>query len=446
MRKIVLLLGLFIYSSAYSQLLEDAFSDGNYTSNLVWFGNDNTHWLVSPDAQGGVLTLGSNTLRLNDNVSGVSYLSTLNSSWGSFQAWGLWWGRQGALDEFNSQYFWLFSDKADVTDPTVNGYRLALKAGPISGDPEVIQLQKVLNGVPDGNSIIEINFPTVLLDPGDPSSVVPMTDFGFSLRITRSAANEWAIITNYDIANLVPGDGQPATTSGFGATAFAYTATEVSPYIPITGTGYMSIETRSNKAIIDGNSGGPEFDEIQFQANGTLPVTLESLKAVKDGSSKARLDWKVGIEDNVKGYEIERSPNGISFSKIGFVPAIGSRNYNFTDQQILPARNFYRLKTVDNDGTYKYSFIVSINGATSESSLKVFPNPVKNNLFVQHADAGAQARLRIFGMDGRLVQFIRVPENAVQTNINVTSLKPGIYNLIYEDVTGERQVSKFIKQ
>jgi hypothetical protein len=346
----------------------------------------------------------------------------------------------------NSQYFWLFSDRADVTDPSVNGYRLALIAGPIEGDPEVIQLQKVVNGVPDGQSIIEITFPSLLLDPGDPfGGTIPMSDFGFSMRITRSAANEWKIFTNYDITNLVPGDGEPATTSGFGATNFTYAAVETGTPIPITGTGYISIHTISVKDIVDGNSGGPEFDQIQFQANGALPVTLESLKAVKDGNSKARLEWKVGIEDNVKGYEIERSPNGVNFSKIGFVQAIGSRNYGFADQQILPGRNFYRLKTVDNDGTYKYSFIVSVNG-TSETSVKVFPNPVKNNLFVQHADAGAQARLRIFGMDGRLVQFIRVPENAVQTNINVTSLKPGIYNLIYDDVSGQRQVSKFIKQ
>lgn len=439
MRKIILVFSLFIYSAAHSQLLEDAFSDGDFTTNLVWSGNNNFNWSVNPDAQSGPITLLSNTLRLNNFVDGNSYLSTINSSWGDFQAWGLWWGRVGALDEFNSQYFWLFSDKANVTDPAVNGYRLAMIPGVIPGDPELIQLQRIVNGGLD-QVITEIFFPSP-----DPDFPVPTTDFGFALRITRSAANEWAIFSNFDIVNLVSGDGQPATTSGFGALSFVYTGIETSPYVPITGTGYMSVHTISNKSIIDGNSGGAEFDEIQFQANGTLPVTLESLKAIKEGNSKARLDWKVGMEDNVKGYEIERSSNGINFTKISFVSAIGARGYMYTDQQILPGRNFYRLKMVDNDGTYKYSFIVSVNGP-SEQSLKLFPNPVNSKLYIQHESAGENARLRIFGVSGQLMQLIRIPENAVQTNINVESLKPGIYNLIYEDEKGERQVSKFVKQ
>ena len=97
---------------------------------------------------------------------------------------------------------------------------------------------------------------------------------------------------------------------------------------------------------------------------------------MKDGS-KSKLDWKVGIEDNVKGYEIERSGNGVNFTRIGFVPATGARSYSFTDANTLTGVNFYRLKTVDIDGKYAYSFIVSINNRAG-SFVRVFPNPASD--------------------------------------------------------------------
>ena len=257
-------------------------------------------------------------------------------------------GAPGAVDIFNTQYFWLFSDKADITDPTGNGYRLAIITDPLGiGDPDVMQLQKVIGGAVN-QVILEVPFFSAGL-----------TDYGFLVRVIRTNANEWAIFTSIDITTLTPGDGEPATSSPIAIGTYTYAASEGGPYVPIGGTGYFVIHTESTKAV----PGLPEFDQIHFEANGGLPVKLENFKAIKDGSSKARLERKVGIEDNVKGYEIERSGNGVNFTRIGFVPASGARNYNYTDDQIMSGQNFYRLKTVDKDGKYSYGYIVSVNAS-----------------------------------------------------------------------------------
>lgn len=86
------------------------------------------------------------------------------------------------------------------------------------------------------------------------------------------------------------------------------------------------------------------------------PVEFISFDA-QNTSGGTLLTWKVGIEDNVKGYTIERSTNGNYFTKIGFVPATRSNSYMFTDAQAPASLVFYRVKNEDIDGKYKYSTI-----------------------------------------------------------------------------------------
>ena len=176
-----------------------------------------------------------------------------------------------------------------------------------------------------------------------------------------------------------------------------------------------------------------------------MPVDIISFKAQKNGN-KARLDWRVGTESNVAGYVIERSGNGVNFSNIGFVSATASPSYTFTDESLLSGQNFYRLKTVDLDATFKFSSIIRVNGLNTGAFVKVFPNPASDRLYVQHTDAATKAQLRVIGIDGRVVQSIRIAENTAQTILDISSIAPGVYHVIYDWGNGERMTQKFIKQ
>ena len=71
MRHILILLILLITKSLQAQIFEDGFSDGNFTTNPIWSGNDSS-FIVS--------TLNGNALlRLNDNKASTSYLSTTST-------------------------------------------------------------------------------------------------------------------------------------------------------------------------------------------------------------------------------------------------------------------------------------------------------------------------------------------------------------------------------
>lgn len=82
--------------------------------------------------------------------------------------------------------------------------------------------------------------------------------------------------------------------------------------------------------------------------------------------NKITLNWKTGQEDNVNIFHVERSLNNEDFQKIGEVSPKGSNSsYEFIDDSISRLRSiyYYRLKIVNNDGTFQFS-----------ESLPVIPN------------------------------------------------------------------------
>ena len=77
------------------------------------------------------------------------------------------------------------------------------------------------------------------------------------------------------------------------------------------------------------------------------------------------LKWSTAYEENNAVFIVERSTNdGATFANIGTVEAAGSsdelREYNFLDIMAQAERSYYRLKQVDEDGTYSYSDVVAV--------------------------------------------------------------------------------------
>ena len=135
------------------------------------------------------------------------------------------------------------------------------------------------------------------------------------------------------------------------------------------------------------NSGGIRFLRAATHGRGVyelsidspLPVELASFTASVKGSG-ILLNWITESEVDNFGFEIERSIDRAEFKKIGFVPGSGNSNspkeYSFND---LLVNGFlaYRLKQIDNNGSYSYSKIVNVE-ALNVSDYTVYqnyPNP-----------------------------------------------------------------------
>jgi len=174
-----------------------------------------------------------------------------------------------------------------------------------------------------------------------------------------------------------------------------------------------------------------------------LPVELSSFSAVQI-SNLVTLNWTTATEVNNYGFEIQRSEvssqkSALSnWEKIGFVNGNGNSNspkyYSFTDNSILSSGNYsYRLKQIDNDGSFEYSDVVEVlYTAPVQFSLKQnYPNPFNPVTTISYSlPEKAQVRLIVFDVLGREVATLvnKQQESGVyNVKFDASNLNSGIY-------------------
>ena len=172
----------------------------------------------------------------------------------------------------------------------------------------------------------------------------------------------------------------------------------------------------------------------------TLPVTLVSLSA-KNINGDAIISWTTSTEINNKGFEVERSLNGRTFSKINFVKgAVNSsvlHNYFVTDSYVFANNNasviYYRLKQVDLNGKFTYSDEVSVSSDNieAEDNIKSFPNPFSSDININiSTKAENTVHVNIFDIRGQLVHsssFVANQGEGIYKVENLDGFAGGIY-------------------
>ena len=181
-------------------------------------------------------------------------------------------------------------------------------------------------------------------------------------------------------------------------------------------------------------------------ATSVLPVTLKSLSASLINNQPI-LNWSTGNEINFDYFGVEKSLNAQDFVEIGKVSSNKISNgssYQFADITKALSNQFYRLRMVDNDGTFKYSSVVAVNAKTS-ITLEAFPNPVINTIILSHPKALQGASLKIISIDGRTISVNAVTTGATQTSLNVSKLVKANYVVVFDNV-GSNSVTQFVKK
>lgn len=176
-----------------------------------------------------------------------------------------------------------------------------------------------------------------------------------------------------------------------GVLMYTYNGT---PGIPLywTGAGNITVgkdmdATGRNVAVLDNLV-------IQQYANALLPLKLLAFSA--EAKNKfAAVSWTTTEETNVASYTVEKSSGGNTFAAIRQVAAANSFNstnaYQVTDSLPLAPVTYYRLKMVNNDGSFTYSEIKTVSSSVDHNTaISVFPNPTTDyaNIKITNAVAG----------------------------------------------------------
>ncbi|MFI5129041.1 MAG: T9SS type A sorting domain-containing protein [Chitinophagales bacterium] len=178
----------------------------------------------------------------------------------------------------------------------------------------------------------------------------------------------------------------------------------------------------------------------------SLPVDFIGLVAQRNNSNGVDLRWDVSDEVNVREYQVERSASGTNFTTVGTAVAKGKSIYSFSNVDVPSTTLFYRIKSMDYDGKYKYSGIVKISGNNSFSNqLQLYPVPATNEVTAQHRRVMSNSRIMITGSAGQIIRTIIPVPGASHTPIDIAGLPAGVYFVRMDDGKGDIQSAKLIK-
>ncbi len=197
------------------------------------------------------------------------------------------------------------------------------------------------------------------------------------------------------------------------------------------------------------NHNGIASYSLNFEADGTLPVSLSSFNAaLVNGTSK--LSWSTTSESNNSGFEIQRSVDGKDFVTLDFVPSNAAQgnssaiiNYTYEDKTAVSGTQYYRLKQLDLNGDFAYSEIKALNLSLNEAQVKIYPNPVGSVLILSVPAELTGSTYQVYGLSGKEILNGRVGGT---TEISVADLAPATYFIKISNKGKEIESLKFIRQ
>ncbi|MDB5202741.1 MAG: hypothetical protein JWQ27_2150 [Ferruginibacter sp.] len=299
-----------------------------------------------------------------------------------------------------------------------------------------------LNGGANINSLISYN----IIDSNNTQGNPNLGGSGIAFSGGAAGSSQNSIVTgNVFTANLwgitIQGRSKPnlgninnADTSDNGKNKFINNTNANTPFIDLFNNSVDPISAQNNywgednmtpaqvEAKIYHTPDDPTRGLVDFSSYLLLPVKLISFNASRSPSA-ITLNWKTADENNSSRFEIERSVDGNTFTKAGSVNALGNNgvnnSYSFADNQSVTAPvTYYRLKIIDKDGRFNYSWIVAVKAmaATGLSVDRIYRDG-DQQLAQISSDKAREISIRYIDTDGKILSqsklFIPAGSNVV---------------------------------
>ena len=184
-------------------------------------------------------------------------------------------------------------------------------------------------------------------------------------------------------------------------------------------------------------------------------MELLSFDAKLLNTESALLSWETASETDNDHFDLERSPDGKNFKKIGEVKGKGTSSilheYEFKDVFGFMTNTilYYRLKQVDYNGHYEYSDIRKLElGSPNHSTFRAWYNSGTEKIQATfYYENPTTASIRVIDMQGKLIteKEMNFPSGTSSLNMDMQGLAQGIYSLSVQDADG-LLVKRVLKQ
>src|ERR1035437_7052617 len=190
--------------------------------------------------------------------------------------------------------------------------------------------------------------------------------------------------------------------------------------------------------VIDGIRVGNTWNDAP------LPVELSSFTSNTNGRN-VQLSWSTKTEKNSDKFVIERKASD-TWESIGSVKAAvlsnSPKQYSFTDKNLQSGKYQYRLKMIDNDGSFAYGKIVESEIAIPKEFAvsQNYPNPFNPSTKIDYqVPVDAKVILEVYNIAGQKVSELVNQEQSAgyyTVDFGASKLSSGVY--IYRIVVRDK--------
>jgi hypothetical protein len=174
---------------------------------------------------------------------------------------------------------------------------------------------------------------------------------------------------------------------------------------------------------------------LDTNSDGALPVELTSFKVFTQDSDVV-LNWSTASQLNFDYFILQHSTNGLVWAVLTHVQGAGTTNeklnYSFQHTSPVAGKNYYRLKSIDFDETFEYSFIIAAE-VEIEKEISIYPNPAaSDNVVLYELNFTPQENDEIVIYDIKGLAVAQVKVNSIKDTLGLSSsLKSGTYLIKY---------------
>ncbi len=351
----------------------------------------------------------------------------------------------------NASFTYLTTDAAGNTSPVVNytipvatdADAVAYTLTPAKGGANPYVAGDVIAYTTDANGAV-YNAATAL---------VYQTNGTLQPTVAGSVAPTNGIASANAVAGTITGPGTTSATTladiGLAVDATGRLVVDANPSKTKLKAGSYSVQITTTDV-----NGGVTTQTVSFviPAN-PLPVVLSAFTASAVANRDALLDWTTASEINSAAFDIERSFDGVSFTKVGQQTAKGTSStptaYAFTDKGVASLATtglvYYRLRQVDLDGKAAYSPVRTVSFTKAAvASLSLFPNPAQTttSLDLRQLSAAGTYQVSLLDATGRVVRTLTLGGGQLQS-LEVSTLASGSYIVL---VTGTQPDGSALRQ
>lgn len=166
--------------------------------------------------------------------------------------------------------------------------------------------------------------------------------------------------------------------------------------------------------------------------SGTLPVTLLSFTA-KPQTGFNELSWATARESGFQSFVVEYSTDETAWTPAGTVLPFQKNiepNYYYKHPTNFLGTLFYRLKMIDEDSSFTYSRVISVNNYPEKGKeLELFPTAIRyGQLTVQLNEPFVN--LQVYNMNGQMLMAQNLQNQTGVIRLDVSSFNKGMYTVV----------------